>query len=99
MAPSLDRKEHALEGRPGVMTVWVRYTASTLGHLLHDVKAVAPTEPRCLPTVMDDGIADILIDVRNEAEGVAIVEQLKNRFEQTGGLELVRAQFFSIDPR
>ena len=96
---SLDRREDGLEGNPGVMTVWIRYTDSTLDDLLGDLEAVAPTESRCFPRVVDDDIADVFIDVTSELEGVAVVEKLKRRFAQASGLEIVRAQFLPREPR
>jgi uncharacterized membrane-anchored protein len=79
---------------PGILALWVRYTAPTLDRLLDALSDVADTRFRCHPTVVDDGVADVLVDVRSEHEGVEIVAALEKTLGREDGLEVVRATFF-----
>ena len=83
-----------LDDKPGVMSVWVRYTDRTLGRLQRDVEAVAPAAHRFHPEVIDDGVADLVFDVGSEGEGVELVSGLDVRLRDQDGLEIVSATFF-----
>jgi hypothetical protein len=78
----------------GILSVWVQYTAPALDGLLDDIEAVAPN-CRCHPSVLDDDIADVLIDVNSEAEGAEIVAALEERLRPALGVDIVRVQFLS----
>ncbi len=80
------------------MSVWVRYTDSTLRRLQREVETVAPAAHQCCPEVIDDGVADLVFDVGSEGEGVELVSSLKVRLRDQDGLEIVRATFFPKVP-
>jgi hypothetical protein len=83
----------SVEG-PGILTLWVRYATPTLDRLLDALSAVADTKYRCHPSVIDDGVADVVLDVRSGREGAEIVAALEERLGREDGLEVVRATFF-----
>ena len=92
-APQMGAELASVEG-PGILTLWVRYTTPTLDRLLDALSAVTDTKFRCHPSVIDDGVADVLLDVRSEREGAGIVASLEERLGREDGLEVVRATFF-----
>jgi len=46
------------------------------------------------PSLIDDGVADLMFDVGSEGEGVELVSGLDVRLRDQDGLEIVSATFF-----